>query len=301
VSPSLGLMYQTRDASAWRTVALPHFFTKPLAPTRVTVLHAGDAVSVYRDGVPFSKQAGFSRLDYSGAKELALGGRPGTTAQSWRGTVSNASLAVGAVVPSPDPDPVRSNLPAAEIAALRELWSRLGGARWKYKGTDVYSGGGAQGNGGGRWLEGDPCGRGGGRSWYGVQCDAAGAHVTGLFPNTRGSGNPLVGRVAHCRPRGGGAAARRTQCLVCALVLLRLPMAAAASFELVPSCAKRSLASAAALAASGALTLLSFLLLSLPPPRFPISQPPAFSTPLCPVTPPSPPRRWASCPSAWPT
>ena len=38
-------------------------------------------------------------------------------------------------------------------------------------------------------MSGDPC------SWFGVQCDKVGAHVTGLFPNPRGSGNPLVGQL----------------------------------------------------------------------------------------------------------
>ena len=41
-----------------------------------------------------------------------------------------------------------------------------------------------------RWGEGDPCGRPA-APWFGVQCDKVGAHVTGLFPNPRGSGNPL--------------------------------------------------------------------------------------------------------------
>ena len=35
----------------------------------------------------------------------------------------------------------------------------------------------------------DPCADG----WFGVKCDATGTHVLELFPNTRNSGNPLVG------------------------------------------------------------------------------------------------------------
>ena len=76
---------------------------------------------------------------------------------------------------------------------LEEIYSTLGGSNWLYShGTDVY-------NGGGRWMSGDPCAD----RWFGVQCDTNGtsagsgthAHVVGLFPNPRGSGNPLIGQL----------------------------------------------------------------------------------------------------------
>ena len=121
----------------------------------------------------------------------------------WLGTISNVSITVGAFPPHPPPasDPqLRATtpvaaLPAAEIAALADLYSDLNGRYWLYRrGADVYNNGT-----GAPWsfaADGatpltDPCG------WFGVLCTAVQAgnsrHVLALFPNPRDSGNPLIG------------------------------------------------------------------------------------------------------------
>ena len=68
-----------------------------------------------------------------------------------------------------------------------DLYAAVGGAHWNYTaGTDAVSGGKP-------WrvadATSDPCVD----EWFGVGCDANGTHVVSLFPNTRGSGNPLIG------------------------------------------------------------------------------------------------------------
>lgn len=81
-----------------------------------------------------------------------------------------------------------SGLDAAELAVLRTLYTNCGGDKWQYAaGTDAVSRGQP-------WFPfdraaADPCAGG----WFGVKCDATGTHVVQLFPNTRNSGNALVG------------------------------------------------------------------------------------------------------------
>lgn len=84
--------------------------------------------------------------------------------------------------------PCAHGLPAAELAALADLYVECGGASWLYaNGTDAVGGGAPWRVSSSGLASGDPCGDG----WFGVRCDAKGTHVTQLFPNTRSSGNPL--------------------------------------------------------------------------------------------------------------
>lgn len=157
----------------------------------------------------------FAALSYSDAKQLVIGNRK--LDEFWLGNLTNLTVRSGVhpnkssiptPTPAPAPIPAGGKLDPTELQALKTLHDELGGLHFQYRaGTDVYHDpngvqcqqlgnrsrpcacGQCKGKGG-RWLAGtNPC------SWFGVQCDAAGQHVTGLFPNPRTSGNPLVGQL----------------------------------------------------------------------------------------------------------
>jgi hypothetical protein len=169
------LMYQTASSSGWTgTLTAPGFFAAANVSLRVTVVHAGASVAIYRNGSLVASSDSFAQLDYSDATALLIGKR--TDAEVWNGKLGNVLIRNGSWHPR-----VTSRLPPAELAALKDLHDSCGGAKWKYRlGTDAVGGGAA-------WLSGDPCSSG----WFGVKCDANGSHVSQLFPNTRFSGNEL--------------------------------------------------------------------------------------------------------------
>lgn len=144
---------------------------------RVTVIHDGGDVSVFRNGMLVSRTHGFQALDYSHAEAMVVGDRKGS--DFWEGIIGPILIQPGIFKPGCGNGTNR--LANAELSALKDIWDQCGGSQWKYEGTDVVGCGG-------RWMIGDPCASG----WYGVKCDAAGEHVVQLFPNTRNSGNPLV-------------------------------------------------------------------------------------------------------------
>ncbi len=225
VDGSLGLQYQTADAKGWHTISVPGVFRHPVESVRVTVEHDNTTVRIYRNAELLSTTQAFPQLNYDDATALLIGTRKGS--EYWVGNISNIAIRVGATLSNgtrptpPSPVPPQSKLDAKELEVLHTLHSELGGSHWLYRGNDVYHDGNGQpcvppraatvqpiepddhdhtgnatcvcgackGNGA-RWLENaDPC------LWFGVMCDATGQHVTGLFPNPRGSGNPLVGQL----------------------------------------------------------------------------------------------------------
>lgn len=181
------LYYQTASATGWTgTLTVPGFFV-PAPPSlvrgaRVTVVHAGTAVSVYRNGTLVASSESFARLDYSYAKALLIGKR--SDAEVWNGTLGNVLIRSGSWPPR-----MASRLPPVELAALADIFLACGGSGWKYRlGTDAVGGGAPWTPDGSTVADsGDPCAAG----WFGVKCSADGTHVTQLFPNTRYSGNEL--------------------------------------------------------------------------------------------------------------
>ena len=213
------LQYQVASPG-WHTISVPSFFQAANRSVRLTAVHSGTSVKIYRDGVLVSNTTDFAKLDYDDAQEMVVGARP-PNGEVWLGDIDNLTIRAGAFPPSSLPPPAPPPAPAAglvpsELAVLRTLYEALGGKHWRYApGTDVYhdtdgspcaprpprQGSEALGTrgactcgsckGSGRpWLVGDPC-----DSWFGVMCDEAGQHVTGLFPNPHGSGNPLLGQL----------------------------------------------------------------------------------------------------------
>ena len=190
------LEYQVVGSSNfWSTITVPSFWTRAQEVTRITVIHDGPAVSIFRNGTLVAHNANFSVLDYTHVDAMVVGTR--NADDFWLGTISNVSITVGAFPPKQllvgrRGAPITA-LPAVEVAALADLYSELNGRYWLYRrGTDVYNNGS-----GAPWsfADGatplsDPCG------WFGVLCtDGASGirHVLALFPNTRDSGNPLIG------------------------------------------------------------------------------------------------------------
>ena len=131
------LLYQTASAAAWSgTLATPpRFFAAPNASVRVTVVHSGTDVAIYRDGVLVANASGFAALDYSYTRALLVGKRH--DAEAWSGTLGNVLIRNGSWPPR-----AVSRLPAAELAALHDLHASCGGERWRYNlGTDAVGGG----------------------------------------------------------------------------------------------------------------------------------------------------------------
>ena len=183
------LQYQASDgAGTWHTLSAPGFFLLENVEVRVTVVHMGTSVRIFRNGVlaAAAEPGAFTSPDYSNAEAMVIGWRKGD--EFWRGTITSAVLTAG-VVPPPSA-PSFAPLPAAERGALEDLFAASNGSTWRYaRGTDVVGGGA-------RWGVGDPCQSG----WFGVKCGLAGPnqttpHVLQLFPNTRRSGNPLGGQL----------------------------------------------------------------------------------------------------------
>lgn len=171
------LLYQTASSKAWTgTLSAPRVFAAANQTVKVTVVHSGRSVSVYRNGTLVTNSSDFAALDYSYAHALLIGKR--LDSESWNGRLGNVLIREGSWHPR-----ATSLLPAQEVAALQDLHDGCGGSAWKYRlGTDAV-GGGAPWGGGSE----DPCSTG----WFGVRCNADGTHVTQLFPNTRFSGNEL--------------------------------------------------------------------------------------------------------------
>ena len=121
------LLYQTASAAAWSgTLATPpRFFAAPNASVRVTVVHSGTDVAIYRDGVLVANASGFAALDYSYTRALLVGKRH--DAEAWSGTLGNVLIRNGSWPPR-----AVSRLPAAELAALHDLHASCGGERWRY-------------------------------------------------------------------------------------------------------------------------------------------------------------------------
>lgn len=71
---------------------------------------------------------------------------------------------------------VLGDVPAAERAALVDLYEDCGGRRWVHQE---------------HWLEGDPCTN----AWYGVRCDATNSTIVFLDPTSRTALNPLVCKI----------------------------------------------------------------------------------------------------------
>lgn len=225
VNGSLGVQYQTADAQGWHTISVPGVFRRAAENVRVTVEHDNTTVRIYRNAELLSTSMAFPPLDYDDASALLIGTRQGS--EYWIGNITNVTIRSGATFSNgtrptpPAPAPSQPKLHAKELEVLHTLHSTLGGAHWLYRGGDVYHDvdgtrcvrpsavgahrveavdrdrahtatcvcGVCKGHGA-RWLENDdPC------SWFGVMCDETGQHVTGLFPNPRGSGNPLVGQL----------------------------------------------------------------------------------------------------------
>jgi hypothetical protein len=190
------LMYQASINGVWHTLTIPSALDAANQSTRLTIVHAGQSVAVYKyqdtqhrggnrsgnrgsaDGGSsagttwklLSSDSHFGALDYSAAEAMAVGGRPNSihpTKESWMGTVSDVTIRAGAYYPGPPgpgPSPPTPSplLDPSEVAVLEEIYSRLGGNNWKYNaGTDVY-------NHTGKWMVGDPCAD----RWYGVKCQS---------------------------------------------------------------------------------------------------------------------------------
>ncbi len=214
---ALGLQYQTANAAGWHTISVPQVFRKPNENVRITIQHDNTTVRIYRAGVLLNTTANFPLLDYDNEQQLIIGNRKGS--EFWLGSLTNITILRGNSTngsqPSPVPAPAPSALDPVELEALHTLYQELGGDHWLYRGHDVYHDsagrscvppnssitmsntrgsatctcGHCDGKGS-KWLQGsDPC------SWFGVMCDSTRQHVTGLFPNPRGSGNPLVGQL----------------------------------------------------------------------------------------------------------
>ena len=172
------LEYQTANATGWATLTVPGFFKQANVTYRLVVVHAGTKVEIWRDGIKVAA-AEMNPLDFTGAAALRIGSR-NMPAEDWSGTIGDVLIRAGAHPPG------GARLPPSELAALKDVYTACGGARWAYaRGTDAVGGGAP-------WRFGpatDPCGEG----WFGIRCDAAHAHVVQFFPNTRHSGNPLDG------------------------------------------------------------------------------------------------------------
>lgn len=180
------LLYQTANATGWSsTLSVPAFFRTPNESVEITIVHDGNTVAAFRNGTKVATQDDFASLDYSFAQEMVVGNRNLDDAESWVGGLGDILIRNGSFPPA------AAVLPAAERAALVDIYNACGGANWKYRaGTDAVGGGSP-------WIVGDPCSEG----WFGVECSSSGsgstvAHVVKLFPNTRYSGNELAG--ANC-------------------------------------------------------------------------------------------------------
>ena len=175
------LLYQTAGTTEWSgTLSIPNMFRAVNESVAITIVHNGTNVTAYRNGMKVATQLKFAGLDYSFAEEMVVGNRDLTDKESWDGKLGDVLVRAGNYPPI-------SALPAAERAALVDLYTACGGVNWQYKvGTDAVGGGAP-------WMVGDPCSEG----WFGVECgkpDSGGAsHVIKLFPNTRYSGNELQG------------------------------------------------------------------------------------------------------------
>ena len=200
------LQYQAADAAGvWRTLSAPGFFALDNVEVRATVVHAGTDVRIFRNGVLVARSSNssssgsssssssppvegvFAPLSYTNAEAMVVGWRKGD--EFWQGEISSVVVTAGVVLPPSSG--TFAPLPAAERGALADIFDASNGsAVWQYKrGTDAVGGGA-------RWMVGDPCQSG----WFGVKCGLAGPnetvpHVLQLFPNTRGSGNPLGGQL----------------------------------------------------------------------------------------------------------
>lgn len=175
------LMYQTANTLKWDgSLSIPNMFQGANETVEIVIIHNGTTVTAYRNGVKVATQDNFAALDYTFAEEMVVGNRNLDDAESWDGELGDVLVRAGNYPPV-------TTLPAAERAALVDLYTACGGAEWQYNvGTDAVGGGAP-------WMVGDPCSEG----WFGVECgqplgDGA-SHVVKLFPNTRFSGNVLQG------------------------------------------------------------------------------------------------------------
>ena len=116
----------------WYTLSVPNFWTRPNVTTRVTVVHDGAEVSIYRNSTMVLR-ANMSRLDYDDAEAMVVGWRKGD--EFWLGEIGPVSIKVGAFPPSVVSTDLRgvTALPASEVAALADIYNNLGGRFWMYR------------------------------------------------------------------------------------------------------------------------------------------------------------------------
>ena len=89
---------------------------------------------------------------------------------------SGCLRAVALLLAAAAPAVTRADTAAAEVAALLDFCSANPGMSYS-DGTPICGDGELWENGARQWGNGDPCA---GDGWYGVTCDAAGEHVTGM-------------------------------------------------------------------------------------------------------------------------
>ena len=108
------LVYQTASSTGWTgTLVAPNVFRAVNETVRVTVVHDGHDVSIYRNGSLVANASAFAPLDYAYAQNLLVGKR--LDDEVWNGTLGNVLIRNGSWQPR------ASRLPAAELAALADL------------------------------------------------------------------------------------------------------------------------------------------------------------------------------------
>ena len=130
------LQYQVAGPTEWSTLSVPNFWTHPNVTTRVTVVHDGAQVSIYRNAT-LMLHANLSRLDYDNAEAMVVGTRKGD--EFWLGEVGPLTIKVGAFPPSAAAGlTAATKLPAPEVAALADMYNSLGGRFWMYRRYDSW-------------------------------------------------------------------------------------------------------------------------------------------------------------------